>query len=258
MVRKRPVTGDLKIRRTLLHFCEVVPQIFAKRLAMELGPFKPVFILRSHGDLFDASLLGERPPGLFAIIDNGGPALTIDPHAVDAIVECQLEKLWNQQLIDVRAKYRRFLPIGCAVWMDNSPLRMVLDRLAVPDSRIVHVERHTASCGNLAPDLERVPHEAAGLVSHFRRIAGVSGVPLAVNLDVVRLHHVEDLVDHFRSRVLTDVVIVGLGMEVEMKPQEAVSPLQSRWISSREFGRRHRNDAYKQQRDDQLWPDGHE
>ena len=49
-------------------------------------------------------------------------------------------------------------------------------------------------------------------------------MPLAVDLDVVRMDLVDDVLDHLARGVLADRVAVGSGVEIEVDPQEALRP----------------------------------
>jgi hypothetical protein len=91
----------------------------------------------------------------------------------------------------------------------------------------MHVERHPAFRGDLAPDAQRIADEAGSRVADFRRVARKAGVSLAINLDVVRPHLVEDRRYHFRRRVFSDLRAIGAGVEIEVNAEEALGALQT-------------------------------
>src|SRR5208282_4864889 len=74
------------------------------------------------------------------------------------------------------------------------------------------------------PERQRVADESRRSVADVRRIAREPRMSLAVNLEVIGMHLIDDGLDHRPRRVLADRLAVGSGMEVEVNAEEALGP----------------------------------
>ena len=119
---------------------------------------------------------------------------------------------------------------GFAIGVDDGPIGMSRHGVGIPDARIVHIQGHTTACRHVPPDAQRIADEPGDVMSDLRRIARHARVSFAVGLQVIGMHQVNDLLDHFGCGVLADFLAVFARMEVEMDSQEAVGSLESRRI----------------------------
>jgi len=131
------------------------------------------------------------------------------------------EKSWFE---NYAAEKRCGIAIGFAVRIDDRPIGVTEDRLGIPHSRIMHVKRDSFRSGHLAPDPQWIPDEPRGWVSHFGGVTRKPAVALAIDLQVIGMHQVDDVLHHRRCRVLADLFAVWTRVEIEMNPQEAVRP----------------------------------
>ena len=93
---------------------------------------------------------------------------------------------------------------------------MDLDRLRVPDARIVQVECDALFRGYLPPDFQRVLHEAGRGIAHFGRITRTPGMAFAVTLDVIGLDLLDDILYHLAVHAFSDFFAIITGVKVEM------------------------------------------
>ena len=88
----------------LLHFRNVMIQVIAKRLPVELQELVPVRIARLARHVLDAGGLAKRLHGRVAVVRHRGPALAIHPDAVHAVVAGQFAQLRDEQLVGIRSE----------------------------------------------------------------------------------------------------------------------------------------------------------
>ena len=104
--------------------------------------------------------------------------------------------------------------------------------MIVPDARIVHEQGDPPLSCHVAPDSQRIADEAGGRVAHLGRIARITAMPFAVDLDVVRLDLVDHQFDHLRRCPRPHAVAIVARVEVEMDAEKGIGPLHPRRIGS--------------------------
>ena len=226
MVRVGPVAAYLEIGILRPYGRDIVTQVVAECLPVELLPFEPSRVLGREGCVHSGLFL-EQPDGLFAVIDAGSPALAVHPDTVDPILAGKFLELGNQQFVHIRPEYGCDGLAGIPVPVLDRPVGMEFHSPGIPDSGIMQIEGYASLRRNLPPDRKRIPHDVRNRIPDFGRIAGITGVSLAVNLDIVGMDHVQDRPDHFRSGVGTHSRAEGIGMEIKMDSEETLVAAES-------------------------------
>ena len=79
-------------------------RILSERLAVELEKLKPIRLAGFTGHALDGGGLPERLQGPLTVVRHRGPAIAIDPGAIDTVLACQLAQLRNQQFVHIGAE----------------------------------------------------------------------------------------------------------------------------------------------------------
>jgi hypothetical protein len=220
VVAERPVAGDLELGIRFLEGPDVVAQVFPERLTLEIPPLGPARVAGLLRQLTKLELPAKRLCRRFAVVGNGRPALAVHPDAVHAVIPGQFAELGNEQPVDVRSERRGFVGIRFAIGLDHRPVRMKSHGFGIPDARVMHVQRDAALGGDLTPQAQRIPDEARRGIAHAGRIAGEARVALAIDLEIVRFHLGEDVLDHRPGGVPADLGAILAGVEIEMDAEE--------------------------------------
>jgi hypothetical protein len=97
----------------------------------------------------------------------------------------------------------------------------------IPDSRIMQIKGDPVAGCHFTPDSQRVPYYARSRVADPGRITRISGMPFAIDLDIIRMDFIENLLNHFRSCVDTYSLVGGIGVEVKMDTEETLVAAES-------------------------------
>ena len=112
VIGERPVAAELHRRIGRLDLRDVMAQVLAERLAVELEELEPVRIARLPRDRRDAGLGLKRLQGRRAVIGHRGPAFAVDPGAVNSVSAGQLAKLRDHERVGIRAEERRRIAVA--------------------------------------------------------------------------------------------------------------------------------------------------
>ena len=191
-----------------------------------------MFIPGFFGDICETGLFLELPDRLLPVVRHGCPAFPIHPNPIHIIDARQFPQLRDEQLVGIGAEPARGVGIDLPIRIQHRPGRVLCDGLRIPHPGIVHVKGHAVPCGHIPPHPQWIPHEPRGRVSHPGRVAAETGMTLAIDLQVVRVHLIDHALDHFGGRVLPDLGAILPGVKIKVDPQKAVGPARALRVGS--------------------------
>ena len=83
---------------------------------------------------------------------------------------------------------------------------------------------------DVSPYFQRIGHKTRRRYSDFSRIARKTGMSLAVALDIIRLHSVDNVFDHLSGDMFANFIIIALCMEIEMYTEETFRTFEAFWV----------------------------
>ena len=218
-----PVARDLQVGIEGVQLIQIVREVRLELLAVEFQPLMPVRLFGRTGRVIVAA--GRLPCGESggAVIRQRSPALAIDPRAIKVVSGEDLFELRDQQFVHVGAEGAGdALEIRLALRRDPRPLRVMLDSHAIPHAGVVNEELDTVLLRDLAPECQRVPHDAGRCPTDLRRITGVAGMALAVLLYVVGLDPLQQPGDHGLGHIRAQFRVVFARVQIEVKSEKCV------------------------------------
>jgi len=207
---------------------------------MELHPLVPIRLASLARSGHGARLFAELAHRFLPVVGRRAPAVAVDPDSVHAILAGQFAKLRDQQHVDIGAEYRCRPAVGLAIRLDGRPRRMSGHGMIIPNARIMHEQGDSPLARHLAPDPQRIADEARGRLAHFGRIARITAMPFAIDLEVVGLDLVDHGLDHLRRGPRPNAVAIVARMEVEMDAEKSLGPCHPRCLGRE---RHHRQQA---------------
>ena len=202
-----PVADDLEIGAVGVQRVGVVPDIGQVPL-----PHDPVVFLLGQART-------EMGPGVCGVIPPDGPAVAVNPDAVDAVAVHDLLQLGDQQPVGIVAEDADGVGAltvfvhGCLIGVGGGVGGVI-------DAGVVDEQGQPPAVDRVAPDFQVVGVQMSGGVAQGRGVAGVAGVALAVALDKVRLSLLQIPGDVRRVGPAADVGLVP-GVKVEMQSEIA-------------------------------------
>jgi hypothetical protein len=64
-------------------------------------------------------------------------------------------------------------------------------------------------------------------MTYFGRVTGITGMTLAIDLDVVWFDSVNQVIDHTFADILSNLLAIGACMKIKMESEIAAGPFQS-------------------------------
>ena len=165
MMGVRPVAAYLEIGIFRPYSRDIVTQVVAECLPVELLPFEPSRVFRRKRGIHSGLFL-EQLDRLGAIINGSSPTLTVHPDSINTIFPCQFFELWNQQFVNIGAENGSIVLARIPVLILYRPFRMEFHCPGIPDSGIMKIKGDSVACGHLAPDSKRVSCDSRGRIAH--------------------------------------------------------------------------------------------
>ncbi len=174
-----------------LELVDIVPQIAAVTLPLKRQPLVPERLGRFPRSRFCAALPAELARGRIAVV-NRRASSPHQPRRVHAIVSGQFTELGDHQRVNVRPEDRGGVFVRLAVGLTAAHSGWSCHGMAVPDAGVMHEQGDAAARVASRQTRSGSPTKPGGGIAHPGRVAGIARMPLAVDLDIVRL----DFVDH--------------------------------------------------------------
>ena len=215
-----PVACDLEIRRFRLDRLDIMGEIVKKAFPQE-GKVIGIAVFAGLRRRFVRNLPPCRKRHR-RVVQLQCPAFAVDPCAVQVPVERQLRQLRDEQAVCIPAENGHFLFTDGAVRLDGRPFRVQLRRTAVKDAGVVRIQRDIAFCRQFTPHFHLVAQHDGRRVADLCRIGGIAGMPLGVDLHIVRPDFVEQPGDDVRPHLFCDTAFRP-GVEIKMEAKKGIS-----------------------------------